>query len=169
MGTWHAWRGRWALLAAGSIGLMGAVGSAQPSSTSKETPPPLKVGDGTATACVVAKLRWNHTGIRVEKDGQYLIEAEGTWWDARYRHGPGGGESPNALLRMFERFRRFKTAPWFELICALDSRQDTAVRVGCRKVYEAKEGGELTCYANDVWLFYFNNTGQIEIKVTRTR
>jgi hypothetical protein len=148
---------------------MGAVGSAQPCSTPKGTPPSLKVSDGAATSCVVAKLRWNHTGIRVEKDGQYLIEAQGTWWDARYRHGPGGGESPNALLGILERYRRVPKAPWFELICALDSRQDTAVRVGCRKEYEAKECGELTCYANDAWLFYFNNTGQIEIKVTRIR
>ncbi|HEY6322007.1 MAG TPA: hypothetical protein VJA16_10665 [Thermoanaerobaculia bacterium] len=117
----------------------------------------------------MANLRWNRTGIWLEKDGRYSIEAQGTWWDADYRHGPGGGESPSLLLQAMERFRRMPKAPWFELICALDSRQGTAFRVGCKKEYEAKENGQLTCYANDVWLFYFNNTGKIEIKVTRTR
>jgi len=158
------WR---ALLVAGSITLIGAVESPQPGGTPANAPPELTGGGGAATACVDSRLRWNHTGIRLESGHRYLIEAQGIWWDAGYRHGPGGGESATFFLGALERFRRVPKAPWFELICALDSRQDTAFRAGCRKEYDARENGELTCYANDVWIFYCNNTGKIEIKVRR--
>src|ERR1700726_494793 len=175
------WRG---LLAAASIALMGAAESPQPTCAPKDATT-LKV-DEVRTVCICARPRWNHTGIRLEHGGKYLITARGIWWDADYRHGPGGGDSPNFKFSFFERFRRMKKANWFELICALDSQESSRFRVGCKttvcapdsqtsaelpvgcrtKLDKLEKPKELTCYANDV--FYSNNSGAIEMTVKRT-
>ena len=152
----------WALLAAGSIAMIGAGGPSQPAGAAKPSP---WRSDGVAIACVKARPHWNRTGIRLQRDRKYLITAQGTWWDKQYRHGPAGGESPNGTLKMFERFRRVPDANWFELICALDSQKSKTYRVGCRRELVAPVDGELICYANDVWLFYCNNSGTIEMTV----
>jgi hypothetical protein len=156
------------LLAAGSVALMSVKGSPQPAAGMKEPPLPEA---RTAKACVRAQPHWNHTRIWLEHDGRYKITAEGTWWDAGYRHGPGGGDSPTPTLKRFERFRRRKDARWFELICAVDSHKDRTYRIGCNREIQvpADTDGELICFANDVWLFYSNNTGEITLTVTRER
>jgi len=155
----RAWR---ALLTAGSIVLVGACGSPQAGGTKSVS----LLKGGIRTVCVQARLRWNHSGIRLDPAGKYLITAQGIWWDKDYRHGPGGGDSPNGTMSTFERFRRMKRENWFKLICALDSQQSTAFPVGCKRAVD-KRSGELTCYANDVWLFYANNSGEIQMTVKR--
>ena len=158
------------LLAAGSIALMGAAGPSRP--TACLHPVTLKKAGESACACVLASLHWNHTCIRLESGGEYVITAKGTWWDASHEHGPHGGPSDTRILKMTERFRRLPHQDWFKLICALDWQKKTAFpydTFDAEHPYKAPADGELTCFANDVWLFYFNNTGVVQITVERIR
>jgi uncharacterized protein (DUF2235 family) len=95
--------------------------------------------------------------------------SEGAWWDASYRHGPDGDGSPNFFMRMWEGVRRMRHENWFELICGLDSQKRTAFPVGSGRQIVAAVDGELTCFANDVWLMYWNNTGAIQMTVSPNR
>src|SRR5258708_6795863 len=112
---------RLALITLRSIALMSAGPAPPPGRRPKGRT--LKKGE-QASACVQARLRWNHTCIRLERQGKYLITAKGVWWDASSEHGPKGDSSPK--MRMWERFRRMPHEDWFKLICALESRKETA-------------------------------------------
>jgi len=83
-------------------------------------------------------------------------------------HGPEGDPSENFYMRAFEPLRRMKNENWFELIGALNSDIGTAFPIGKGCDYTKQTGGELTCFANDVEGFYFNNYGQVMLTVTRT-
>jgi hypothetical protein len=127
----------------------------------------MNVGD-TMTAVVLAKPHWNRTGIQLAAGEQYAMSAEGSWVDWFIPHGPEGGPSPNFYMRAFEPLRRMPHENWFELIGALNSDMATAFPIGKACRYTAIAGGELTCFANDVEGFYFNNYGQVQLTVTRT-
>lgn len=147
------------LLAAGSIVLLGAAGPSQPSGDNGVT---LVVGE-SATVCVHARPHWNHTCVQLQAGGRYRITAKGVWWDGRYEYGPDGGPSPTRFLKALEGLRRMKDRNWFELICAVNTKKAFAVGRDAEVVAEAN--GELTCYANDVWINYCNNTGAIQMTV----
>jgi hypothetical protein len=159
----QSWLG---LLVAGSTALLLAVPPPRPPGSANSAS--LRVGEA-ATAPVLARPRWNFTGVRLVRGGEYLITGEGTWKDAGYEHGPDGGTSPNLYMKMWEWLRRMRHENWFELICAVDSRKSTAFPVGSSRQIVAPADGELTCFANDVWLMYWNNSGEIRITVKRTR
>jgi hypothetical protein len=156
-------RQRLTLLAVGSIALMGAAEA--PQLATRPRHPVLERGE-RASACVQARLPWNHTCIWLESGGEYRITAEGDWWDAGNKYGPPGGGNPH--IKWMEFLRRKPDQPWFKLICALDSRKRELFAYDAEQPYRAKASGELLCFANDVPFFYFNNTGVIQITVERT-
>jgi len=119
------------------------------------------------TAIVLAKLRWNLTGIRLAAGERYFITAAGIWVDWFIPHGPDGDPSKNFYMRAVEHLRRMKDNNWFELIGALDSSIDAAFPIGSSCEYSPQEGGELTCFANDIEEFYFNNYGKVSLTVRR--
>jgi hypothetical protein len=127
----------------------------------------MNVGD-TRTAVVFAKPHWNQTGIELAAGEQYEISAEGRWVDWFIPHGPEGDPSESFYMKAVEPLRRLPHENWFELIGALDSNIATAFPIGKACRYTAKSAGELTCFANDVEGFYFNNYGQVLLTVSRT-
>jgi hypothetical protein len=52
---------------------------------------------------------------------------------------------------------------------AIDADPGTAFRIGAAlNSYRPDRSGELTCFANDVWLAYGNNSGSVQLTVWRT-
>jgi len=127
----------------------------------------MNIGE-TKTAVVLAKPHWNLTGIELVAEERYAMTAAGRWVDWFIPHGPEGDPSDSFYMKMFEHLRRMKNENWFELIGALNSDIGTAFPIGSGCDYTAQAGGELTCFANDVEGFYFNNYGQVMLTVTRT-
>ncbi len=126
----------------------------------------MNIGD-TQTAAVLAKPHWNATGIQLSAGERYSMSAAGRWVDWYIPHGPEGDPSDSLYMKAFEPLRRVKDANWFELIGALDSDIATAFPIGKGRDYAAQKNGELTCFANDVEGFYFNNYGQVTLTVVR--
>jgi hypothetical protein len=95
------------------------------------------------------------------------MTAAGDWVDWFIHHGPDGDPSDSFYMRAFEHLRRMPHENWFALIGALDSNIGSAFRIGSRCSYTANAAGELTCFANDVEGFYWNNYGEVSLTVTR--
>ena len=109
---------------------------------------------------------WVDTGLTLESGKRYELVATGRWMDATIPTDPDGYESVNLAQRATEKLRRFSHARWFALIGALDRRKETEFLIGSRVVYEPKETGKLSCFANDLVGFYGNNTGSVTLTVT---
>jgi hypothetical protein len=127
----------------------------------------MNIGE-TRTVPVLAKPHWNLTGIQVAAGETYTMSAAGRWVDWFIPHGPEGDPSDSFYMKAFEPLRRMKDENWFELTGALNSDIATAFPIGKGCQYTAPASGELTCFANDVEGFYFNNYGQVMLTVTRT-
>ena len=119
------------------------------------------------SAC--ARLRWNHTGIRVHADETYDITARpgSVWKDASHEVTAKGYELRR--LAPFRPFRRRRDAPWFELIGAVGESEHTSFRISEHAPVTFHTKGELVLYANDASFMYWNNTGSIEVVVRRIR
>lgn len=126
----------------------------------------MEIGE-TRSVPVRARCVWNDTNLSFETDGRYRIAASGTWVDFFLKHGPAGDPSPNFYLRWFEGLRRVKNANWFALVGALDRDMESAFVIGAGCDYQATSRGQLTCFANDVKGFYWNNRGTVAVTVTR--
>ena len=89
------------------------------------------------------------------------------------RAGPKGYPSPNAVMRLWEGGRRVPAAAWFALVCSVDADEKlqqpvlTGVFPDSDPPITFLRGGELTCFANDVEGFYWNNWGTITMAVQR--
>ena len=110
---------------------------------------------------------WNNTRIPVKTGERYEFEAQGTWSDAGIVCGPEGYRSPNFLFVLLASFRREPRAQWFALIGAINGDKATQFLIGTGVTWTATQSGVLTCFANDLPLFYFNNSGAIDLVVTR--
>jgi hypothetical protein len=55
------------------------------------------------------------------------------------------------------------------LIGAIGQEKETTFLIGTSHPWEVKADGTLNCFANDVPGFYFNNSGTVQLTVTRTR
>jgi hypothetical protein len=126
----------------------------------------MEVGEKT-TVTVAAKPPWNDTGVRLEAGRTYRMSALGEWVDWRIPCGPAGYPSPNPIMRLAERFRRAPVDPWFALIGAMDRNSSSQFLIGAEYVYRPTRSGQLTCFANDVPGFYWNNTGEVELTIER--
>jgi hypothetical protein len=120
----------------------------------------------TWTAPIASRTHWVRTGIQLRRGLDYRFEATGRWTDLIYRCDADGYQSKNWVLGLFERARRVPAAPWFALIGALDSDRANRFVIGTQTTYQPVGDGELLCFANDLWLMYFNNHGTIELQVT---
>jgi hypothetical protein len=127
--------------------------------------PGLPVGT-TMTARVRAARRRERTGIVLVEGGTYEITATGTWCDRSTVAGPAGYPSRSRVLRWAEWLRRAPDQPWFALMGQVG---DSTFPIGARFAgHVAPASGELVCWANDVRLAYGNNSGAVELTVTRT-
>jgi hypothetical protein len=127
----------------------------------------MQVGESHSVS-VAAHTRWNDTGIELSKGQTYHLKADGEWYDWKYNSKSCGYESRKIWLRLTEWLRRYRSANWFALIGAVGMHRESYFVIGSGCEYQAERDGRLLCFANDLWLFYFNNSGCIELTVTRT-
>jgi Uncharacterized alpha/beta hydrolase domain (DUF2235) len=126
---------------------------------------------GELTVCIDARPKWNVTPLQVMSGEKYRFKASGTWHDASIASGPEGYESSRLFFRLTERFRRMPKARWFALICVIGHDMSTAF-LACKAPGDQQEvimsaDGFLNCFANDLPLFYFNNSGSVRLSVNR--
>ena len=124
--------------------------------------------DEPCSANIEARVRWNDTRIDLDKGHIYLLEATGEWLDWKIRAGPDGYRSSNIMQRLTERWRRQPDASWFALIGSIGASRDSQFLIGCNREYQPPQDGRLFCFANDVQIAYFNNSGHIQLTVRRT-
>ena len=124
---------------------------------------------GSATETIVAGSFWNDTGIPLVSGQEYRFNAVGQWIDFYIQCDADGFRSPNPLFWPLEPLRRMPHEPWFALIGAIDRKPETQFRIGKERTMIAPATGMLTCFANDVRHFYWNNFGWVELTVTRSR
>jgi uncharacterized protein (DUF2235 family) len=126
----------------------------------------LKLGDEFTTG-VHAGMKWNDVTISLEKGARYRFAASGRWYDAAISCGPDGYPSPSWLFRRLERFRRFRTGNWFQLIGTIGKDLKTAFPIGTGTELDVQQDGILYCFANDLPGFYGNNSGSIQLYIQR--
>ncbi len=119
------------------------------------------------TVTVAARRLWNDTGVVLEQGRTYRFTATGEWVDAWNRCGPDGYASNNVFLRLAEWARRDPPEPWFALIGAHAHDLSTQFAIGAGSECQPRHTGELTCFANDVPFFYWNNWGEISLTIER--
>ena len=108
---------------------------------------------------------WNTPDqAHLESGGRYEITAAGAWFDASIRSTPGGYRNLSFLQRRTERFRRSAGGLWFELTGEVDGR---TFPIGRATEILAEADGELVCWANDVRIAFGNNSGSVDVTVTR--
>jgi hypothetical protein len=123
----------------------------------------LKVGR-TEMREIAARAWQVATGILIEAAGTYELRASDTWKDWTIVSGPEGYSSRNVVQRLSGRWRRVPSAPWFALIGVIGS--GAPFKIGATDVAPG-HAGELVCFANDLRLFYFNNSGAVTLTIRR--
>ena len=125
---------------------------------------------------------WNDGGLRIDAEGyEAFYDAVSNCYVALGRCRPH-----------LKKRRRFRDANWFSLLCAVgdfvrpltqvapgaevDARflpldesrlQETIFHVGHSFEFRANNTGQLICFANDAHTLYWNNVGQLKVRVTR--
>ena len=112
---------------------------------------------------VIARKRWNDSGIDIVKGQIVTIEASGKWTDDTIATSPDGFNRP--WLHLVRWTRRAPRSPWFALIAVIGRRKRPVNHIGSEASFTADTNGRLYLYANDAWLFYFNNKGSIQATV----
>jgi hypothetical protein len=96
-----------------------------------------------------------------------LVTTDGEWLDWGKPSGAEGYDSPSRLFRLVERFRRHSTAKWFALVGTVDRDRATQFVLGGVASFVAPSSGELVCYANDLSVMRWNNSGEVRLTVVR--
>ena len=122
---------------------------------------PMSAGE-TRTVTIYARPRNNATGVLLEPGVTYQFRAEGKWRDASIECGPDGHDA--AKLRAFRWMRRSRPHDWFALMGRAGGE---TFLIGSAASFTPSEGGELVCYANDVWFTYGNNDGSVTLTISR--
>ena len=128
----------------------------------------MEVGESITTTIMACK-KWNDTQIRLVAGEEYHFKASGQWKDWTILCDAAGFTSPDLLLRASEWLRRVPKEQWFALIGSIDRNEDTCFRIGVETRISPRATGLLYCFANDVCFMYWNNKGEIQLTVTRTR
>jgi hypothetical protein len=125
------------------------------------------VGD-TVEFGIFALLRWNDTALKMLNGESYTLTVDGKWYDATIKSDANGYTSNLLKHRLTARFRRSPKQNWFLLMggLSMDDRKAFALGAG-PTTYTATEDGKLYCFANDLWRFYFNNSGLVKLAVKR--
>ncbi len=126
----------------------------------------------STNAEICAKNLWNHTNIKLIANQEYYFEATGEWFDAYGQiacnaDGFSSGEVGRPYLWLVEWLRRSSSDKWFSLIGSIDKSKQTYFKIGSNLTFKSPCTGELVCFANDVIGFYKNNSGVINLQVTR--
>ncbi|MBV6627505.1 MAG: hypothetical protein KI793_32055 [Rivularia sp. (in: Bacteria)] len=130
----------------------------------------MNIGE-SVSAVVLAKEKWNNTGISLIANQEYHLTASANekWVDWFISCNANGFPSSNPILKYTEGFRRVPEQNWFALIGAIDFDSGNLFKIGTDKILQATQSGILTCFANDIPFMYWNNKGSIQLVVTRIK
>jgi hypothetical protein len=128
----------------------------------------LDVGDERVVK-IVARKRWNDTGVHVNEGERYRLHADGVWRDLFILSGPQGYDAPwySFAQRIGGRWRRAPAAPWFALMGAVHDGRSEPFLIGFDCLVTMASRGSFKCFANDVPGFYWNNFGAVRLKIER--
>jgi len=124
----------------------------------------VEVGDQPITREILARPLWNGTGLMVRRGAHYHFQASGTWTDF-FIPALASGYSRD-YLRWAEQWRRVPSQNWFTLICSVN-RGTELVPISTGGDFQFEADGQLTCFANDMSLMYWNNFGEVRMTVRR--
>ena len=119
-----------------------------------------------AVGVVAAGKSWNPVGYDVAAGKVYKVAVapNQTWTDGYVDTDADGYDS--TLLLPFAALKRVPSAPWFALVCCVGEDEATCEAVGSGPTkFVPKASGELSCFANDAPLLYFNNHGALNVTV----
>ncbi len=141
---------------------------------------PLKLAVGVEHTCTVwAELKYNWSGVALEKGGKYKVStAPGDKWaDDEIIRGPEGWATfeldpvDREFIKLFESRRRHPHGNWMELIGSYGDEDDHLIRLGDAEQgceFEAEHNADLYLFANDLKKKYANNSGDLKVTITRT-
>ncbi|MGE5506582.1 MAG: hypothetical protein ACM31L_19315 [Actinomycetota bacterium] len=123
-------------------------------------------------AVVSARQVWSPTNLLVEKGVTYTVTLKtlggGRWrdWDVDADPNVGwhGGIIGDAAF-----LRRDPAADWFTVIGTVGKSSRGAQQLVDGGTFTPDADGPLFAYANDFWLAYDNNRGQVYLKLTRAK
>jgi hypothetical protein len=124
---------------------------------------------------VIAREKWNPTGVLLGPGQRYSFTTTGRWNDGGIDCGPGGftvGEAPAItrwLVKAGEPHLRFKNGRYFCVIGSVGRDRPSFFLVGTGLTDWSTDGrsGHLECFANDVPIAYWNNKESVQLVVTR--
>jgi uncharacterized protein (DUF2235 family) len=145
----------------------------EPDSTTQPSydPAVLNLAIGASTVVgIFSSQKWNNTTVKLQPGEQYHLAATGNWYDATTTTDAAGYSSKHWYSRLFEPLLRDPKSNWFALIGAIGEQNATRFLIGSATSFTVPAGqtGILHCYANDLALFYFNNSGCVQLTITRT-
>jgi hypothetical protein len=131
---------------------------------------------------VKADSKWNASGIRLDPKGKYdfqIIDEISPWMDAGIPATPTGWKMDSKevkeigfFMKMFlqatEKYRRVPDQHWFYLMGATSGTEYKEFPIGSGISGQVVADGEFCAFANDLSLMYWNNTGSLRLKVTRS-
>ena len=131
------------------------------------------------TIPIQAGKEWNNTQIRLVAGEEYYLKASGQWTDLYIVCDADGWPSGllnllfglfglNLLLEATKGFRRVPEERMFTLIGSIDQKAPY-FGIGVEARIAPKATGTLYCFANDASFAYWNNWGEIQLTITRTR
>jgi hypothetical protein len=130
----------------------------------------MRVGQ-TAYVPVYAAKRWNDSCVDVVS-GQvfsFTVPNGEEWIDWQQACG-ADGYSSSYFTRSWETFRRVPKANWLQLIGTIGRSTKSPVIIGSKLLtFLPPFPGRLYLFANDVPWMYWNNTGMIAVRITRTK
>lgn len=124
----------------------------------------LQVGE-SKTVEIYSKIFWNETDLEILAGEEYKFDSVGSWKDLLVRCNSDGYVS--WYMNLYNNWKRSPGNNWFALIGSLDKRNDFLI--GKQSQLSFHNSGKLYCYANDVRGFYWNNSGQISLTISRIK
>ena len=117
----------------------------------------------TETFKIYANQFWNDTGVRIDPGEHYSFSAKGKWKDLILNSDADG--YTNFYMRLFKNLKRSKENDFFVLMGSIDKINN--FRIGTSAVIKFDTPGTLSCFANDVKGFYWNNFGSLDLIIKR--
>ena len=131
--------------------------------------------DESQTCRVLARQHYNWSGVTVEPGCTYRIEAaeDQTWQDDDIACDADGWTSSDLswlrepFVEFLEKRRRARHENWFKLMGALGDEDGRLLPIGRSLLYSADTEADLYLFANDLRASYGNNSGFLDVTITR--
>jgi hypothetical protein len=137
-------------------------------------PVALAVGQSRSVT-VVAREKWNPTGVLVGPGQRYAFAALGRWNDGGIKCGPGGFTVDEAhgiahvIVKAGAPFLRLNNGRYFCVVGSVGRDRSSFFPIGngIPEWSTNRRSGHLECFANDVPIAYWNNKESVKLVVTR--